>query len=104
MRIIIPEAIEVAIPSIGNTVIGLVKSTSLAFSCAVVEITAEAKILASRNFRYFEAYISLAIIYWLITIILEQIVRHIEKRARVPDKVPNKTISGAGNDITRRIA
>jgi amine acid ABC transporter, permease protein, 3-TM region, His/Glu/Gln/Arg/opine family len=92
-RIVIPEAIEVAIPSIGNTVIGLVKTTSLAFSCAVIEITAQAKIVASRNFRYFEAYVALAVIYWLLTIILEQIVRFIEKKVSIPDVVSDRSFT-----------
>ena len=91
VRIVIPEAVEVAVPSIGNTVIGLVKATSLAFSCAVIEITAQAKIVASENFRYFEAYVALALIYWVITIALEQVVRFIEKKVRIPDVVSDQT-------------
>lgn len=90
LRIVIPEAVEVAIPSIGNTVIGLVKATSLAFSCAVIEITAQAKIVASENFRYFEAYVALSFIYWMITIVLEQVIRFIEKKVSIPDVVSDK--------------
>ena len=63
IRIILPEATVVALPSLGNAFIGLIKGTSLAFVCSVVEMTAEGKILAGRNYRYFEVYISLAIIY-----------------------------------------
>lgn len=86
-RIILPEAITVALPSLGNSIIGLIKGTSLAFACSVIEMTAQGKILAGRNYRYFEAYISLAIIYWLITIIVERIIKFLEKRTSVPDKV-----------------
>ena len=86
-RIIIPEAVELALPSLGNTLIGLVKGTSLAFSCAVVEMTAEAKILGGRDYRYFEAYIALAIIYWVIVVILERIIALIIHMVRVPDNV-----------------
>ncbi len=39
-RVILPEAIVVALPSLGNSFIGLIKGTSLAFVCAVVEMTA----------------------------------------------------------------
>lgn len=69
---ILPEAIVVALPSLGNSFIGLIKGTSLAFVCAVVEMTAAGKIIAGRTYRYFEVYVSLAIIYWIITIIVEQ--------------------------------
>lgn len=88
-RIVIPEAIEVALPSIGNTLIGLVKGTSLAFTCAVVEMTASGKLIAGRDFRYFEAYVALAIIYWIITLVLELIIKYVVNAARVP-KTPDK--------------
>ncbi len=84
-KVIVPEAVELALPSLGNTLIGLVKGTSLAFSCAIIEMTAQGKIVASRNYRYFEAYVALAIIYWLITILLEVIIAFILKKISVPD-------------------
>lgn len=88
-RVILPEALTVAFPSLINSFIGLIKGTSLAFTCAVVEMTAEAKILGGRSYRYFEAYVSLAIIYWAITFILEQIAKRVEQRMEIPDDVPD---------------
>lgn len=88
IRIILPEAIVVALPSLGNAFIGLIKGTSLAFVCSVVEMTAEGKILAGRNYRYFEVYISLAIIYWVITFVLERVISYLEKKLRVPEDAP----------------
>ena len=78
----------VALPSLGNAFIGLIKGTSLAFVCSVVEMTAEGKILAGRNYRYFEVYISLAIIYWVITFVLERVISYLEKKLRVPEDAP----------------
>ena len=86
-RIILPESAEIALPSLGNQIIGLVKGTSLAFTCGVVEMTAEGKLLGARGYRYFEAYVALAILYWVITIVLEQIIRLVMNRVRVPDVV-----------------
>lgn len=86
-RVLFPQAITVAIPPLGNSIIGLVKGTSLAFTCSVVEITAQAKIMAGSNYRYFEAYCSIAIIYWVVTIILEQLFKFIEKKTTIPDQV-----------------
>ena len=88
IRIILPEAIVVALPSLGNAFIGLIKGTSLAFVCSVVEMTAEGKIIAGRNYRYFEVYISLAIIYWVITFVLERVISYLEKKLRVPEDAP----------------
>lgn len=86
-RIIIPETLVVAIPTLGNSLISIIKGTSLAFTCAVVEITAQGKIIGGRTYRYFEVYVSLAIIYWFITIIIEQLIKLAEKKLRIPEQV-----------------
>lgn len=88
-RIILPEAITVALPSLGNSFISVIKGTSLAFTCAVVEMTAQGKILGGRTYRYFEVYVSLAIIYWVITIIIEQLLKAAEKKIAIPEQVAN---------------
>ena len=80
-----PEAFEVALPTLGNSFISIIKGTSLAFTCAVVEITAQGQIIGGRTYRYFEVYVSLAIIYWLVTLVIEQIIRVIENKIRIPD-------------------
>lgn len=96
-RIIIPEATIVSLPSLGNGLISLIKGTSLAFICSVVELTAQGKIIAGNNYRYFEVYLSLAIIYWGLTLIIERVIKLIEKKLNVPDKVlieePRKGVS-----------
>jgi polar amino acid transport system permease protein len=84
-RIIAPQAFIVALPSLGNSLIVMLKETSLAFVCSVVEITARAKILAGNNYRFFESYCSVAIIYWVLTLIVEQTVRWAERRLRIPE-------------------
>lgn len=88
IRIIIPEAFTVALPSLSNSLIAMIKSTSLAFVCAVVDMTAAGKIIGGRTYRYFEVYVSLAIIYWVITIVIEQAEKILEKRLKVPEDVP----------------
>jgi polar amino acid transport system permease protein len=85
-RIVLPEAMLVALPTLGNSFIGLIKATSLAFTCAVVEMTAAGKLLASRNFRFFEMYLSLAIIYWAVTVALERLFAYIERRLRASER------------------
>ena len=92
-RIIFPEMLSVALPVLGNSFIGLIKGTSLAFVCAVVEMTAQGKIIGGRTYRYFEVYVSLAIIYWVITFVIEQGIRLIEKKMQIPDQVAKVEIS-----------
>lgn len=81
-RIVFPQALAVALPSLGNTVISLIKDTSLAFMISVVEMMGEAKILGARGLQFFEVYIVVALIYWLICIIVERVVIVLEKKVR----------------------
>ncbi|EKB53981.1 amino acid ABC transporter permease [Facklamia hominis] len=87
-RIIIPEAMTVALPNIGNSFISLLKGTSLAFSSGVVEMTAAAKLVGGRTYRFIEAYVALAIIYWLLTIILEVLFSFLERKTAIPVEAP----------------
>ncbi len=81
-RVIIPQALTVALPVFGNTFIGLLKDTSLAFIAAIPDILGQAKIIAGRTSMFLESYIVAALIYWALCIILEQILRLLEKRSR----------------------
>lgn len=88
-RVILPQAGIIALPGLMNSVIALIKGTSLAFVCAVVEMTAAGQIMAGSSYRYFEMYCSLALIYWGITLILEFLGSLLERRLSVPQDVPN---------------
>jgi len=81
-RIVLPQALAVALPSFGNTAIALVKDTSLAFMISVVELMGEAKILGARGLRFFEVYVAVALVYWGICIIIERLVAMAERRVR----------------------
>lgn len=85
-RVIIPEAFTVALPTLVNSLISLMKSTSLAFTCEVVDITAKGKILAGRSYRYFEVYVTLALIYWASTIIIERAGHWLEEKWKIPGR------------------
>lgn len=85
-RITLPEALVIALPALGNSLVGLIKGTSLAFTCAVVDITAAGKIMASRNYRYFEGYISVALIYWAMTIIISWLLKKLEKKLKADEQ------------------
>lgn len=89
-RIIIPEAFVVALPTLGNSLIGLMKGTSLAFVVSVVEITAQSRILAGNNLRFFESYCAIALIYWGMTILIEQSIGFLERRLDIDLKSSRK--------------
>jgi L-cystine transport system permease protein len=81
-RIVLPQALTVALPSFGNTAIALVKDTSLAFLVSVVEVMGKAKILGARGFQFFEAYVAAALVYWVVCIAIERGVAAAEARLR----------------------
>jgi His/Glu/Gln/Arg/opine family amino acid ABC transporter permease subunit len=82
MRIILPQAFTVALPPLGNSLISMVKETSLAFSISVVDMMAQAKLVGSRSFRFFEIYVVVSFLYWGVCIFIEQALSFIEKRMR----------------------
>ena len=88
-RVIIPNAAVVATPTLINSLIGLTKGTSLAFSAGVVEIFAQAQILGGADYRYFERFISVALVYWVVNIAIENIGRLIERKMAIsaPDTI-----------------
>lgn len=92
-RVIIPNAAVVATPTLINTLIGLTKGTSLAFNAGIVEMFAQAQILGGADYRYFERFISVALIYWMVSIVIEQVGRLIEKKMEI--KSPDSLSKGA---------
>ena len=88
-RVIIPNAAVVATPTLINSLIGLTKGTSLAFNAGVVEVFAQAQILGGADYRYFERFISVALVYWVVNIAIENLGRFIEKKMAIeaPDNV-----------------
>jgi putative amino-acid transport system permease protein len=79
-RIIIPQAIRVALPPLFNDIINLIKMTSLAFMLGVPDVMGAAKIEGARTFRYFEIYAAVMVIYWVIIFVLGLLHKAIEKK------------------------
>ncbi|MGV3005026.1 amino acid ABC transporter permease [Aerococcus urinaeequi] len=82
--IILPQAVRNAIPGTGNTFVGLLKNSSLAFTIGVVELLAQGKLFASNSLKFFEAYFAVALIYWALTILYSLLQNWYEKRLAVP--------------------
>lgn len=79
-RIVLPQAARVAIPSLGNSFISLLKESSLAFTLGVSEMLAQAKMTAAATYKFFESYLAVALIYWMITICFSYIQGKIEEK------------------------
>lgn len=79
-RIVIPQAVRVALPPLFNDVINLIKTTSLAFMLGVPDIMGAAKIEGAKTFRYFEIYAAVMLIYWVIIFVLGLAHKYLEKK------------------------
>ncbi len=62
-RIVLPQALKTAFPPLSNSLISLVKDTSLAYSVAIVEVMATANRIGSRTYDYFWLYVEAAFVY-----------------------------------------
>lgn len=74
-RIQLPQALVIALPVLGNTVVSLLKDGALAYSIGVVDITGEATYLISMNLGGYvlETYLALALIYWALSLITQKL-------------------------------
>ena len=82
-RIILPQAIALAMPNLCNLLVVLVKNTSLAFMMTVKDLTQTAKLGAALNYRYAESYIVVLVIYIIICLTIENTSKIIEKKIRI---------------------
>lgn len=80
-RIILPQAIGVAIPTFGNNVIMLFKETSLAFVINVLDMFGKARAMSAATYgvNRLELYVATGIIFWMVCIFLENIFKIVEK-------------------------
>jgi L-cystine transport system permease protein len=80
-RIIFPQAFGVAIPVLGNNIIYIFKSTSLAFSIGAVDVFGRAKLISSNLYglNRAELYLGVSIIFWAVSVLLEQITKWAER-------------------------
>ncbi|MDW5378178.1 amino acid ABC transporter permease [Halomonas sp. HP20-15] len=79
-RIVLPQATRVAVPTLMNYFIDMIKATSLAFTLGVTELMGATQKEAAGSFLYFEAFITVAIFYWAIVELLAWLQRRIETR------------------------
>ncbi len=82
-RIIIPQAIMVAMPNYFNFVLATLKNTSLVFAISVMDIMATAKVAAEKGYRFIEAYIMVGTIYIVLGVTLSVLFKKIETNSKL---------------------
>jgi cystine transport system permease protein len=79
-RIILPQATRVAVPPLSNTLISLLKDTSLASTILVTELLRQSQIIAARTFDFLALYTTAAVYYWVICLVLSFGQSRVERR------------------------
>ncbi len=82
-RIIIPQALRIAIPPAGNTFIGMLKETSLVSVITVTELLRSADLLIAQYYIYMPFYVAIALMYWIMSTGFSYILERWEKRLSV---------------------
>lgn len=79
-RIVLPQAFRTAFPPLSNSLISLVKDTSLAANITVVEMFMVTQRIVARTYEALALYIEVALIYLLFSTVLEQLQHFGEKK------------------------
>lgn len=79
-RVVLPQATRTAIPPLSNTLISLVKDTSLASTIQVTELMRKAQEVAAPTYQFFALYSVAAVYYWVICLGLSFAQTRLEER------------------------
>ena len=79
-HIVMPQALRIAVPSMSNTLISLIKDTSLVSVIALTELMLATKEAIAASFRPLPLYIAAAAIYWVLSLFFEGLQRRAERR------------------------
>ena len=82
--IVLPQMFRLVIPSWSNELIYLLKYSSMAYMIQAPEIMSQGRLIASRNFRTFEVFIVVALIYLILVLVLSKILDIMERRLSIP--------------------
>ncbi len=81
-KIILPQSIPLIIPPTGNQFIAMLKDSSLVSVIGVWELMFLARTLGNKTFNHMEMLITAALLYWMMTMVLEYIQSRIERKYR----------------------
>ncbi|HEX7004835.1 MAG TPA: amino acid ABC transporter permease [Trueperaceae bacterium] len=79
--VVLPQALRIVIPPLGNEFIAMLKDTSLLSLLSLREITQRTREFAAETFEYFPAFNSVALLYIGLTLAASSLLKTIERRA-----------------------
>lgn len=85
-EVIMPQAVKLIIPPLGNEFIALLKDSSLLAIISVHELSKNGMLYVSKTFAAFPTYISVAFVYLALTMGISHVLGYIERRLGVSDR------------------
>lgn len=82
-RIVLPQAVRLVIPSVGNYFVSLFKDSALVSVIALTELMRAGQLLASSTFKHFEIFTMVAVIYLAISYPATWLVRWVEQYFKI---------------------
>jgi polar amino acid transport system permease protein len=79
-RVVLPQAFRIALPPYGNTLVMMLKDSSLVSTITVAEMTRAGQLIASSTFQNMTVYTLVALLYLAMSLPLVWGLRHLEKR------------------------
>lgn len=79
-RVVMPQAMRLIIPPTGNQFISMLKDSSLVSVIGVWELMFLARTQGRAEFRHLEMLITAAVLYWILSIVLERVQARLERR------------------------
>lgn len=86
MKIVIPQAVKNILPTLGNEFIALVKETSVVSFVGATDLYKAFRSIGSRTYEYMVPYITMAIIYIVVVMIITLLIKIMERRLRKSDR------------------
>ncbi len=83
-RVTWPQAIRLALPPYSNEVVGMLKTTALASTVTLAEVTGIAETIAAQTFAPYEVFLAAAVIYLVLAWLCERLLRWQERRVSWP--------------------
>ncbi|TDM15829.1 amino acid ABC transporter permease [Macrococcus bovicus] len=79
-RIVLPQALRISIPALGNTFLSLIKDTSLLGFILVAEMFRKAQEVAATSYEFLSIYTLVALMYWVVCFIISFVQGRYERR------------------------
>ncbi len=79
-KVILPQAFRRILPPLGNNAIAIVKDSSLASAIGLADLAYAARTVSGAYATYWEPYLVISVIYWMLTFLLAQLVQYTERR------------------------